>query len=149
MATQWYQAVHASKRFRLLTQKKDIAGNVYVYLKGVASTTVGDAVVYDELGVTARLSTGTAVAQPVAVAMAANILATTFSWYQIYGNATVNCAATVAADTYLQSSGVAGQVDDLTAAGKTIVGATASAAGAANVLTAWLNYPFYPNAALA
>lgn len=149
MATQWYQAVHATKRFRLLTKKTDIAGNIYIYLKGVASTVAGDAVVFDELGVTARLSTGTAVAQPVAVAMAANILATTFSWYQIYGNATVNCAATVGADAYLQSSGVAGQVDDLTAAGKTIVGMTSSSAGAANVLTAWCEYPFYPNAALA
>jgi hypothetical protein len=149
MATQWYQAVHATKRFRLLTKKTDISGNVYIYLKGVASLAAGDAVVFDEAGVTARLSTATAVAQPVAVALAANTSATNFSWFQIYGNATVNCAATVAADAYLQSSGTAGQVDDLTAAGKTIVGATSTTAGASNVLTAWLNYPFYPNAALA
>lgn len=150
MATQWYQAVHASKRFRLLTRKRDIAGNDYVYLKGVASTAVGDAVVYDEAGVTARLSTSTAVAQPVAIAMAANILATTFSWYQIYGLCpVVNCAATVAADAYLQSTGTAGQVDDTTTAAKSIVGATSASAGASNVLTAWLNYPFYPNAAIA
>lgn len=145
----WYQATHTSKRYRLLTRKIDTVGNVYVYLKGVASTAAGDAVIYDEGGVTARLSTATAVAQPVAVAMSANILATTFGWYQIYGLATVNCAATVGADAYLQSSGTAGQVDDLTAAGKTIVGATSASAGASNVLTAWLTYPYYPNAALA
>src|SRR5690349_10188375 len=149
MATQWYQAIHATKRFRLLTKKTDIAGNVYIYLKGVASLAAGDAVVFDEAGATARLSTSTAVAQPVAVAMAANTAATTFSWFQIYGKATVNCAATVGADAYLQSSGTAGQVDDLTAVGKTIVGMTSASAGASNVLTAWLDYPFYPNAALA
>ena len=149
MATQWYQAVHATKRFRLGTKKADTAGNVYIYLKGVASLAAGDAVVFDENFASARLSTSTAVAQPVAVALAANTSSTNFSWFQIYGNATVNCAATVAADAYLQSSGTAGQVDDLTAAGKTIVGMTSTTAGASNVLTAWLNYPFYPNAALA
>lgn len=147
--TQWYQAIHASKRFRLLTRKRDVAGNEYIYLKGVASLAVGDAVVYDETGATARLSTATAVAQPVAVAMAANTAATSFSWFQIFGKATVNCAAAVAADAYMQSSGSAGQVDDLTAAGKTIVGMTSSTAASSNKLTAWLVYPFYPNAALA
>lgn len=145
---QWYQALHSSKRFRLLTRKKDINGNEYIYLKGVASTAVGDAVVYDEGGVTARLSTSTAVAQPVAVAMAANTAATTFSWYQIYGLATVT-AGTVAADAYLQSSASAGSVDDTTTAGKTIVGATSASATSSGTITAWLNYPFYPNAALA
>jgi hypothetical protein len=141
--------IHTSKKFRLLTRKKDINGYEYVYLKGVASLAAGDAVVFDESGTTARLSTSTAVAQPVAVAMAAITSTTNYGWFQIYGLATVNCAATVAADAYLQSSGTAGQVDDLTAAGKTIVGATSASAGASNSLTAWLNYPFYPNAALA
>lgn len=149
-ATPWYKQVHTSKKFRLLTRKTDINGRIYIYLKGVASTAVGDAVVFDEAGVTARLSTSTAVAQPVAVAMAANTSATNYSWYQIYGLCpAVNCAATVAADAYLQSTGTAGQVDDTTTAGKTIVGMTSASAGSSNVLTAWLNHPFYPNAALA
>jgi len=142
-------SIHTTKRYRLGTRKRDTNGYEYIYLQGVASLAAGDAVVFDEAGVTARLSTSTAVAQPVAVAMSANTSTTNYSWFQIYGKATVNCAATVGADAYLQSSGTAGQVDDLTAAGKTIVGATSASAGASNVLTAWLNYPFYPNAALA
>jgi hypothetical protein len=145
-----FTGFQTSKRFRLLTRKKDILGNEYVYLKGVASTAVGDAVVYDETGATARLSTSTATAQPVAVAMSANVLATTFGWYQIYGLATVASGAlTVAADAYLQSTATTGAVDDTTTAGKTIVGATSASANSGGFITAWLNYPFYPNAALA
>lgn len=142
-----FTQVHSSKRFRLLTRKKDYSGNEYVYLKGVASTAIGDAVVFDEAGVTARLSTSTAVAQPVAVAMAANILATTFSWYQIYGLATVS-ALTVAADAVLQSTATPGSVDDTATGAKTILGATSASATASGFITAWLNYPFYPNAAI-
>lgn len=145
---QWYQAIHASKRFRLGTKKRSIDGKEFIYLKGVASLAVGDAVVFDESGTSARLSTSTAVAQPVAVAMAANTSSSNYSWFQIYGLATVN-AGTVAADAYLQSSASAGAVDDTTTAGKTIVGATSASATASGQITAWLNYPFYPNAALA
>lgn len=149
MPTQWYQAVHLTKRFRLGTQKKDIAGNVYVYAKGVASTAVGDFVVFDETFTTARLSTSTAVAAPAAVAMAANILATTFSWYQVYGNGSAMAAGTVAADAQLQSTATAGAVDDTTTAAKTIVGAFSTAASTIGVaLPVWLNWPFYENAAI-
>jgi hypothetical protein len=140
--------IHTTKKFRLLTRKTDYSGSQYVYLKGVASLAAGDAVVFDESGTTARLSTSTAVAQPVAVAMSANTSSSNYSWFQIYGLATVT-AGTVAADAYLQSSATAGSVDDTTTAGKTIVGATSASATASGFITAWLNYPFYPNAALA
>lgn len=143
-----FTQIHTSKKFRLLTRKKDYSGNEYVYLKGVASLAAGDAVVFDEAGATARLSTSTAVGQPVAVAMAANTSATNYSWFQIYGLATVT-AGTVSADAYLQSSGTAGSVDDTTTAGKTIVGATSASATASGFITAWISYPYYPNAALA
>jgi hypothetical protein len=148
MASPWTQ-IHTTKRYKLLTRKRQ-DDKEYIYLKGVGSTAAGDAVVYDETGVTARLSTGTAVAQPVAVAMAANTSATNYSWYQIFGLATVASGAlTVAADAYLQSTGTTGAVDDTTSAGKTIIGATSASANSGGFITAWLNYPFYPNAAIA
>lgn len=146
----FYDQIHTTKKFRLGTKKVDIAGNVYIYMKGVASLAARDAVVFDEGFVTARLSTSTAVAQPVAIAMTANTASTSFSWFQIYGVGAGTSVGTTAADTYLQSTATAGQLDDTTTAGKTIVGMTAAAAGTAGAsMAVWLNYPYYPNAALA
>lgn len=151
MATQWYQAVHASKRFRLGTRKTDILGNVYVYLKGVASLAAGDAVQYDENFASTRLLSTSTAAGPVGVSMAANTAATTFSWFQIYGIATVT-SATVAADKQLQATATPGTVDDTTTAAKTIVGMFSQAAdgvgAAAGFVLAQLNYPFFEAAAI-
>jgi len=127
MATQWYQAVHASKRFRLGTRKTDILGNIYVYLKGVSALAVGDAVQYDENYAPTRLLNTSAAAGPVAVSMAANTATTTFSWFQIYGVATVT-SGTVAADKQLQATATAGTVDDTAVAGDTIIGMFSMAA---------------------
>jgi len=102
--------VHLTKRFRLLTQKKDIAGNVFVYLKGLASTAIGDWVVYDELGVTTRLITTSA--GPVGISMAANILSTTFSWYLIDGVALGNAATAYADNATVNGTATPGVVDD-------------------------------------
>ena len=55
----------------------------FIYLKGVASTAVGDLVVIDQ-GTTAR--TGTSSRGPVGIAMSANV-ASPYGWYQISGRA--------------------------------------------------------------
>jgi hypothetical protein len=75
----------------------------FIYLKGVASTVVGSLVIWDGTTYATTLAPTTAnQGRPVAVAMSANILATTFGWYQISGTAVVqksvgvNFAATVA-----------------------------------------------------
>lgn len=62
----------------------------FILLKGVASTAVGSLVVYDgtTYATTLCATTGNQ-ARPVAVSMAANTAATTFSWYQIGGTAVV------------------------------------------------------------
>ena len=139
-----------AKGIRAGSRKKDYAGNEYILLKGVASLAAGDAVVFDETFASARLSTATAVGQPVAVAMSANTSSSNYSWFQVYGKATVSSGAlTVAADAQLQSTGTAGAVDDTATAGKTIVGAVSASANSGGFITAWLNYPYYPNAALA
>jgi len=147
----FYSKIDTAKKNRLGTQRKDYANNTYVYLKGVASTAVGDAVVYDPTTfASARLSTSTAVAQPVAIAMVANTSATNYSWYQIYGLGTATAAGTVASGAYLQSTATTGQIDDTTTAGKTIFGCLSAGAGTTgSTLAVWLNWPFYANAALA
>lgn len=58
----------------------------FILLKGVASTAVGSVVIYDGTTYLTTLApTSNANARPVAFAMSANILTTTFGWYQISG----------------------------------------------------------------
>lgn len=62
----------------------------FIMLAGVASTAVGSLVTYNTTSYTTTLCPVTAnLGQPVAVAMSANVAATTFGWYQISGVAVV------------------------------------------------------------
>ena len=58
----------------------------FIYLLGVANTTVGSVVTYSGIGATALAAIGTNLPQPIAIAMSANV-ATQYGWYQISGNA--------------------------------------------------------------
>ena len=66
----------------------------FIYLEGVANTTAGNVVNYDDSFQTALNTTGLATPRPLAVAMAA-IVADRYGWYQISGIATVKKANTV------------------------------------------------------
>lgn len=62
----------------------------FILLAGVASTAIGSLVIYNTVSFTTTLCPVTAnLGQPVAVAMSANIVATTWGWYQISGVAVV------------------------------------------------------------
>ncbi len=106
------------------TISRDDAGNEYIYLQGVASCVKGSWVNYDELFTTILLTTGLGGVGPVAVALGANILTTTFSWWVIrhafvFG---LNVSDTMADDSPVYATGTAGSVDDDTAAGETVYG---------------------------
>lgn len=105
----------------IVTAKHNTYGEgEFIYLKGVASTVVGDAVVYDNYAG----STTRAVAAsrgPVGISMSANV-ASQYGWYQINGTA-VGKAATVAANAVIQTTATAGTIDDTTTAGQYIEGA--------------------------
>jgi len=91
----------------------------FIYLKGVASTVVGDAVIYD----TDAPSTVRAVAGsrgPVAIAMSINV-ASQYGWYQIAGAAVVK-AGTVAAAGLCYVTATAGTLNDAVVAGDKIDG---------------------------
>lgn len=66
----------------------------FIYLEGVASTAVGDAVTYDAAFQTARAAAGTNLPRAVAFAMSANV-ASQYGWYQIGGLAVANKTKTV------------------------------------------------------
>lgn len=82
----------------------------FIYLKGVASTAAGDAVIYDG---TAGTTTRAVAASfgPVAIAMSANV-ASQYGWYCVSGCVPVNttAAGTGAANNRLKTTATAGQL---------------------------------------
>lgn len=123
----------------------------FIYLKGVASTVVGSVVTWDgaTAGVptyqTALVASTAGLAQPVAVAMSANV-AGQFGWYQLSGNAVISTNGTLAAGpgpVYI--SATPGQVTSTQANGKQIVNMrnlTATGTPATNQAVVQMNYPF-------
>lgn len=100
----------------------------FIYLLGVASTVVGSVVTYGGVSSstptwqTALAPATAGLAQPVAVAMSANV-ASQYGWYQIAGNAVCATNGTLAAGPapiYLAGSG---QVTSTQANGKQVLGA--------------------------
>lgn len=135
----FYQSINATKRFRLLTRKKGVKGNEYIYLCGVASCAVGSVVTFDETGTPTLSVTGAS--GPVAISMSANTSSSTYSWFQVFGkgSALYNGSAVAGKPVYSASTG---KCDDAVVSGDQIdgafVGATVSGAGLGDIL---LNYP--------
>lgn len=113
----------------------------FVYMTGVASTVVGDSVVFDEkAGTTVRAVAATR--GPVGVAMSANI-ASQYGWYMVFGSAVVK-AGTVAAGAPAFSTATAGTVDDAVVSGSKIDGMvfkTADGTPSAGFAVAQISYP--------
>lgn len=143
MAVQWYQAVHAAKRFRLGTEKTDYAGNTYVYLKGVTAC-AADVWVSFTGTYTAVVLASDAVGR-VAIAQATIDTATKFGWFMVKGVYTTANSDTVAGANGLFIDGTAGRVDDASVAGDYIIGALATAADATNKLPVFINHPYVSN----
>lgn len=140
--TQWYQAIHASRRFRPGTVKTDIGGNKYIYLKGVVSCVANDVVTFNTTTYTAVRIAADAVGL-VGVAQAA-ILAANWGWFLVWGFGSAN-SDTVAAAGGLFIDGTAGRVDDQSVAGDFVNGMVSTGADATNVLPVQLNYPYVTN----
>lgn len=110
----------------------------FVYLRGVLNTVVGDLVVYEGNGVTARTvarSTG-----PAAAAMAA-VGDNQWGWYQVRGRAKVRAGA-VADNATLYLTATPGTVDDQIATGDIIFGARSDSATDTGFILATLSYPY-------
>lgn len=129
--------------FALGDKVMDEKGNMYVFLKGVASTIAGSWVTYDESG-TSTLLAANAVG-PVAVAMAATDSTSEYGFYQVYGYCAVSASDTTAADVALYIDGTAGRVDDAVVSGDLVLGASSAAADSTNVLPVMLNFPYVTN----
>lgn len=113
----------------------------FIYLKGVASTAVGDFVVYEEYAnTTTRAVAGSR--GPGAVAMSANV-ADQYGWYQTFGAAVVK-AGTVADNGDVFLTATAGTVDDANVAGDKVDGArfkSANGTPSAGFAICQISYP--------
>lgn len=116
----------------------------FIYLQGIASTIVGSVVTYSAAFVTALAAVGGNKAQPVAIAMSANV-ASQYGWYQISGNATVAKACTVSLAAgaavgvltagFIAATGTAKEVQGA------LVAAVASATAGRTTVTVMLDRP--------
>lgn len=103
----------------------------FIYLLGIASTAVGSVVTYNTSGyATALAAVGSNKAQPIAIAMSANV-ASQYGWYQISGIAVVKktCTVSLAANAavgVLTAGLIAG-----TGSGKEVQGALVAAVASA------------------
>lgn len=119
----------------------------FIYLQGVASTVVGSLVTYDQVNAKTVLAPNTAnLAQPVAVAMSANV-ASQFGWYQISGAAVIKKTATkINPGVQIFLSATAGSIQSTAASGKEVLNAitinTATVASATGTVTVQINRPF-------
>lgn len=125
----------------------------YMYVSFPASTAyaVGDVVLVSAAGVTAAatLTTttpGDAAGRRAGVVVAAVTSSTSvqYGWVQIYGATTVNVAASAVRNTALNSTAVAGRLDDDATAGSEVVDGIVitTTATTAGVYAGALNYPF-------
>lgn len=156
MATLWYQAIHASKRFRVGTEKRDISGATFVYAQGVASLVAGDWVTFNGSWVPVRL-VDTPLTGLVGIAASANTSTTNYSWYMVAGATAqtalaglVNITTTSTDKAAMSQSSTAGRATGGgVVATKTIVGALAVGVSAANLGNALLNRPYCAGGSLA
>lgn len=98
----------------------------FIYLKGVASTAVGDWIGYFPNGTSIRaVANGT---YPLAIAMTTNTTTTSFAWYQISGTANANGLTSITTTSgFLWLTGTAGSVDDASVIGDAVLNARKTA----------------------
>lgn len=138
--------VDTSAQLTVGTRAKDVNGNEYIYLAGVASCVAGSWVTIDDNAATLTVANAKG---PVGIAMAA-IVASTWGWFQIYGLCTIakGVSGSIDDNDKLWVTSTPGVVDDTDVAVDLITGAIARTADTAGVFTAQLNYPFCHNEVL-
>jgi hypothetical protein len=98
----------------------------FIYLKGVASTAIGEWVTYNPDDFSTALLAANAIG-PVAVAMSACV-ASEYGWYQIHGKAVGLAAASYADNGLVYATATAGTVDDAVVAGDRVKNAKGASA---------------------
>jgi hypothetical protein len=125
----------------LMTEATDHRGYVYIFLQGVGSLVSGDAVTYDEAGVTTLLAANAI--GPVAFATAAVDSTAEYGWFGIKGVFTANGVANSSDNVGVGRETTNGKIGDGRGAGDQIANCVArSATTAAGDLTVQCNRPW-------
>jgi hypothetical protein len=134
-ASPFYNQIHTTKKYRLGTEKTDPSGNVWKYLKGVASLAAGDFVQYDKDGVTVRSTTTGPTSGAIAMSQSANTSATNYSWFLVAGQSAIANIATHSsgAGKGLFLSSTSGRLTSTPATEQTVVGAFTGGNAVSNV----------------
>lgn len=125
-------------------------GGEFIYLKGAASTAVGEWVTYNADDFSSTLLAANAIG-PVAVSMSVCV-AGEFGWYQIQGKAVGLAAAAFADNGLVYATATAGTVDDAVVAGdrvKNALGASAVGTPSAGLAEFEIARPFMDDATAA
>lgn len=125
------------------TASTDYGVGEFIYLKGVASTAVGEWVTYNEDDFSTALLAANAIGN-VAIAMSACV-ASEYGWYQIAGKAVGLCATGFADNGNVYATATAGTIDDAVVAGdrvKRAKGASAIGTPAAGQAEFEIMYPY-------
>jgi hypothetical protein len=111
----------------------------FIYLKGLASTAIGEVVVYNHDDWTTKLAIANDIG-PIAISMAATV-ASEFGWYQIAGKASGLVATGFAdnGDVYLTAT--AGTVDDTDVAGDYVANCKGASAISGGLADLEISYP--------
>ncbi len=127
-----------------VTAEHDTYGPVeLIYLKGVASTVIGDWVTYEADDYTTSRAVANGIGA-VGVALSANV-ANQYGWYAIYGRIPAKVLALFADNGHLYLTATAGSADDAIVAGDRIQnarGASAIDGPATGMAEVDLYYPF-------
>jgi hypothetical protein len=123
----------------------------FKYLKGVASTGIGEWVTYNADDNSTALLAANAIG-PVAVAMAANASSSTYGWYQIIGKAVGKALVGFLDNANVYATATAGSIDDAVVAGdrvKNAKGASAVGTPSAGLAEFEIDRPFMDDAVAA
>lgn len=119
----------------------------FIYLKGATSTVVGSFVTYNQGTNVASLLVANAIG-PVATSMSINV-ASSYGWYQIYGQAVGKGLAALADAANIYGTSTAGSVDDAIVAGDRVQNAVTTSAldtPSTGLVKVGLYYPFVNDA---
>lgn len=128
---------HSSRLFQLGTRVRaydetNTAWGEFIYARGVASVTAGDACILKHGDNACILLddgvAGAEIGALVGFALAA-VVAAQYGWFQIWGRATANVAASFAANGLIYATTTAGTVDDAAGGGQLLNARSESAIG--------------------
>ena len=135
-----------TSEYLLGTRYLDDSANEWLYVQaGVGGSTLNYAAFVDEAYSSVMITTTNGTYGGLVGVPAVTIAASSYGWVQVFGNTTVQAAATVSADVQLSTTATDGVLDDATTGGVKAVGGiklNTANTGVAGAASCFLNHPY-------